>query len=194
MFSESIEQAGPLITVWLQVRVLPGPPVKTDTYKIADFSVHSFVHRLVCRLFAVCACSVHDITTPHSSEHHDNNALALRDCRAISDPLQHLSIVRSDGLKNVKVPIQLWASAQSGEDRTGGEGTPDYVSAIDRDLLIKPDYHLVQGAGHIPCALYAGFAEEAFQYMHRQTRVRPDRLSRGVQRRTDFLPKASGKN
>src|SRR6266704_2866491 len=26
MFSEIIEQAGPLITVWLQVRVLPGPP------------------------------------------------------------------------------------------------------------------------------------------------------------------------
>jgi hypothetical protein len=26
MFSESFEQAGPLITVWLQVRVLPGPP------------------------------------------------------------------------------------------------------------------------------------------------------------------------
>jgi hypothetical protein len=26
MFSEAVEQAGPLITVWLQVRVLPGPP------------------------------------------------------------------------------------------------------------------------------------------------------------------------
>jgi len=29
MFSESFEQAGPLITVWLQVRVLPGPPANS---------------------------------------------------------------------------------------------------------------------------------------------------------------------
>jgi hypothetical protein len=28
----------PLITVWLQVRVLPGPPEKSGTYKIADFA------------------------------------------------------------------------------------------------------------------------------------------------------------
>jgi len=54
----------------------------------------------------------------------------------------------------VKILIQLWASG--GEDRTGGEVTPDYVSAIDRDLPVKPDYHRVPGAGHFaflaPCA------------------------------------------
>ena len=53
-----------------------------------------------------------------------------------------------DGLKDVKVPIQLWASALSGEDKTGGEVTLDYVSMIMRDLPIKPDYHLVTNAGH----------------------------------------------
>ncbi|OAF10116.1 hypothetical protein AYJ54_12340 [Bradyrhizobium centrolobii] len=60
-----------------------------------------------------------------------------------------------DGLKNVKIPIQLWESELSGEDRTGGEVTPDYVSAIGRGLPVKPDYHLVPGAGHFaflaPC-------------------------------------------
>src|SRR5713226_448670 len=31
MFSDTFVQAGPLITVWLQVRVLPGPPTKSMT-------------------------------------------------------------------------------------------------------------------------------------------------------------------
>ena len=53
-----------------------------------------------------------------------------------------------DGLKDVKIPIQLWASALSGEDRTGGEVTLDYVSTIARDLAVKPDFHLVPNAGH----------------------------------------------
>jgi predicted dienelactone hydrolase len=61
-----------------------------------------------------------------------------------------------DGLKDVKIPIQLWASALSGEDRTGGEVTLDYVSTIARDLPIKPDFHLVPNAGHYaflpPCS------------------------------------------
>ena len=60
-----------------------------------------------------------------------------------------------DGLTDVKAPIQLWASALSGEDRTGGEVTLDYVTTIMRDLPAKPDYHLVQNAGHFvflpPC-------------------------------------------
>jgi predicted dienelactone hydrolase len=42
-----------------------------------------------------------------------------------------------------------------GDDKTGGEFTPDYVSAIDRDLPIEPDYRLVPSAGHFiffaPC-------------------------------------------
>ncbi|MCG2666555.1 alpha/beta hydrolase family protein [Bradyrhizobium sp. GCM10023182] len=60
-----------------------------------------------------------------------------------------------DGLKEVNIPVQLWASALSGEDRTGGEVTLDYVSTIMRDLPARPDYHLVQNAGHFvflpPC-------------------------------------------
>ncbi|WGD49317.1 dienelactone hydrolase family protein [Bradyrhizobium sp. CB1650] len=60
-----------------------------------------------------------------------------------------------DGLENVKIPIQLWASTLSGEGKTGGEVTLDYVSAIIRNLPIKPDYHLVPNAGHFvflaPC-------------------------------------------
>jgi len=59
------------------------------------------------------------------------------------------------GLKDVKIPIQLWQSERSGEDITGGEVTPDFVSTIDRDLPIKPDLHIVSGAGHFaflpPC-------------------------------------------
>ena len=61
-----------------------------------------------------------------------------------------------DDLKNVKIAFQLWESELSGEDQTGGEVTPDYVSTIVRDLPVKPDYHLVRGAGHYafltPCA------------------------------------------
>jgi predicted dienelactone hydrolase len=60
-----------------------------------------------------------------------------------------------DGLKDVKIPIQLWKSERSGEDITGGEVTPEFVSAIDRDLPVRPDLHLVSGAGHFaflpPC-------------------------------------------
>ncbi|MBB4370310.1 putative dienelactone hydrolase [Bradyrhizobium sp. cir1] len=53
-----------------------------------------------------------------------------------------------DGLREVKIPGQLWASALSGEDRTGGEVAANYVAAIARDLPVKPDYHLVPNAGH----------------------------------------------
>lgn len=61
-----------------------------------------------------------------------------------------------DGLKDVKIPIQLWASELSGEDRTGEEVKPDYVAAVNRDLPINPDYHMVRNAGHFaflsPCS------------------------------------------
>jgi predicted dienelactone hydrolase len=82
---------------------------------------------------------------------HDERVKAL----AIADPAFG-PLFDSSGLKNVKIPIQLWESELSGEDETGGEVTPDYVSAIDRNLPIKADYHLVPGAGHFaflaPCA------------------------------------------
>jgi predicted dienelactone hydrolase len=60
------------------------------------------------------------------------------------------------GLEGVRIPIQLWASELSGEDRTGDEVTFDFVSAIERDLPVKPDYHFVRDAGHFafltPCS------------------------------------------
>jgi hypothetical protein len=57
--------------------------------------------------------------------------------------------------RSSRFPIQLWQSERSGEDITGGEVTPEFVSAIDRDLPVKPDRHVVSGAGHFaflpPC-------------------------------------------
>lgn len=81
---------------------------------------------------------------------HDQRVKAL----VIADPAFGPLFDR-DALKNATIPIQLWASALSGEDKTGGEVTLDYVSAIARDLPVKPDYHLVPNAGHFaflpPC-------------------------------------------
>jgi predicted dienelactone hydrolase len=60
-----------------------------------------------------------------------------------------------DGLKDVKIPIELWASELSKDDNTGGEVTPDLVAAIDQNLPVKPDYRIVRDAGHFafipPC-------------------------------------------
>lgn len=87
---------------------------------------------------------------PTSAFAHDARVKAL----VVADPAFG-PLFDPDGLKDVKIPIQLWASALSGEDRTGGEVTLDYVSTILRDLPVKPDFHLVQNAGHFaflpPC-------------------------------------------
>jgi predicted dienelactone hydrolase len=81
---------------------------------------------------------------------HDPRVKAL----VIADPAFG-PLFGQDGLKDVKIPIQLWQSERSGEDITGGEVTPEFVSAIDRDLPVKPDRHLVSDAGHFaflpPC-------------------------------------------
>jgi predicted dienelactone hydrolase len=55
------------------------------------------------------------------------------------------------GLKDVKVPIQLWASAR------GGDGVlPEDGATIDRSLPAKPDYHVVPNSAHFafiaPCS------------------------------------------
>ncbi|MBR0857128.1 alpha/beta hydrolase family protein [Bradyrhizobium liaoningense] len=81
--------------------------------------------------------------TPAPTFAHDRRVKAL----IIADPAFG-PLFDPDGLKDVKIPIQLWASALSGEDRTGGEVTLDYVAAIARDLPVRPDYHLVPNAGH----------------------------------------------
>ena len=82
---------------------------------------------------------------------HDPRVKAL----VIADPAFG-PLFDTHGLKDVKIPIQLWESELSGEDKTGGEVMPDYVSAIDHDLPIKAHYHLVRDAGHFaflaPCS------------------------------------------
>ena len=62
------------------------------------------------------------------------------------------------GLKNVTIPIQLWASER------GGDGVSlDDASTVDRNLSVKPDYRIVPNSGHFaflaPCS--AEFAEAA---------------------------------
>ncbi|HEV2675448.1 MAG TPA: hypothetical protein VGV37_12970 [Aliidongia sp.] len=58
-----------------------------------------------------------------------------------------------ESLRDVSVPIQLWASQFSAEDRVGV--TTEYVVSVGRNLPVKPDYHLVVDAGHFafltPC-------------------------------------------
>jgi predicted dienelactone hydrolase len=75
-----------------------------------------------------------------------------------------------DGLKDVKIPIQLWASELSREGRLT-EVTPDYVSAIDRDLPVKPDYHVVSAAGHF--AFIPPWPPDAVKDFPRQCTDRP---------------------
>ena len=67
----------------------------------------------------------------------------------IADPLS--TVFDAEGLKNVTVPVQLWASAY------GGDGvTPDSVVAIRRHLPAAPDWRLADKAGHFgflaPCS------------------------------------------
>jgi predicted dienelactone hydrolase len=76
----------------------------------------------------------------------------------ISDPrikaaviVDPLSVFTVAGLKNVAIPIQLWASA------LGGDGvTPESVDAVRRGLPSPPQYHVAENAGHFaylaPCS------------------------------------------
>jgi len=76
----------------------------------------------------------------------------VRDSRikaaVVVDPL---SVFDAQGLKNVDVPIQLWASAY------GGDGvTPASVAALRGQLPVAPDWHVVANAAHFaflaPCS------------------------------------------
>ncbi|QEI06912.1 dienelactone hydrolase [Pigmentiphaga aceris] len=73
----------------------------------------------------------------------------------IVDPLP---VFNRDGLSQLHVPIQLWASAQ------GGDGvTLERVTALRDALPVAPDWHVATGAGHFaflaPCS--AAMAEMA---------------------------------
>lgn len=55
------------------------------------------------------------------------------------------------GLKDVRIPIQLWASAR------GGDGVlPEDGTAIDKNLPARPEYHVVADSAHFafitPCS------------------------------------------
>lgn len=67
----------------------------------------------------------------------------------IADPLGMLFDAR--GLKNVKIPIELWASAY------GGDGvTPESVAAVRGNLPVAPEWHVADKAEHFgflaPCS------------------------------------------
>jgi len=60
-----------------------------------------------------------------------------------------------DSLKDVTIPLQLWASEFSSAATTGGEVTPGFVAAVAADLPVQPDVHIVANATHfafsLPC-------------------------------------------
>jgi predicted dienelactone hydrolase len=67
----------------------------------------------------------------------------------IADPLS--MVFDADSLKNVTIPIQLWASEY------GGDGvTPENVAAVRRNLPAPPEWHVATGAAHFaflaPCS------------------------------------------
>lgn len=66
----------------------------------------------------------------------------------VVDPL---NLFDAAGLRNVRVPVQLWAS------ELGGDGVAlAHVEAVRADLPMAPEYHVARGAGHFaylaPCA------------------------------------------
>ena len=69
----------------------------------------------------------------------------------IADPLLG-RFVTTEGLRDVHLPVQLWASA------FGGDGvTPDDAATVNRNLTAKPELRTVANAGHFaflpPCSL-----------------------------------------
>ncbi|RSZ37068.1 MULTISPECIES: dienelactone hydrolase [unclassified Variovorax] len=67
----------------------------------------------------------------------------------IADPLSML--FDAQGLKNVTIPIELWASAY------GGDGvTPENVAAVRRNLPVAPEWHVAEKSEHFgflaPCS------------------------------------------
>lgn len=82
----------------------------------------------------------------------------------IVDPLTAFD---TSGLKNVTLPMQLWASA------FGGDGVaPRYVEALRRDLPVRPEWHMVQGATHF--AFVAPCSPAMAQAMQQICRDRPE--------------------
>jgi len=72
----------------------------------------------------------------------------------IADPAFGPMFTRTS-LRGVTVPVQLWASQRSEEDKGIGV-TAEYVEAVRDNLPNKPEFHLVENAGHYafltPCS------------------------------------------
>ncbi len=127
---------------------------------------------------------------PTQAPVHDPRVKAL----VIADPGSGPLFDR-DGLKDVRIPVQLWASELSGEDGTGGEVTPDYVAAIDRNLPVTPDYRIVRNAGHF--AFLPPCSPELARDVPRIRTDRPNFDRAAFHKdfnadRTGFFPQASG--
>ena len=87
---------------------------------------------------------------PKAAAPHDPRVKAA----VIADP-GSAPLFDREALKDVRIPIALWASAHSGEDMTGGEVRFEWVAAIADELPVRPDFHVVADAGHFaflpPC-------------------------------------------
>lgn len=99
---------------------------------------------------AAPACQqIHANTDLPTSFTHDPRIKAA----VIADPGFGPMFTRAS-LRDVSVPIQLWASRWSGEDPSIGV-RPEYIEAIRDNLPGKPDFHFVENAGHyaflVPC-------------------------------------------
>lgn len=67
----------------------------------------------------------------------------------IADPAGG-SLFTRDGLKNVTVPLQLWASERGGDGLSARDG-----ATVAQNLPTKPDYRVVANSGHfsfLPCS------------------------------------------
>lgn len=108
--------------------------------------------------FAICRSGERPGDIPSGAFVHDPRVRAA----VIADPGYSPMFTR-DSLRNVTVPIQLWASQFSEDDGVGV--TADYVMTVGRNLPSKPDYHSVAGAGHFaflapcPTALATNFPQ-----------------------------------
>ena len=124
---------------------------------------------------------------------HDPRVKAL----VIADSRPWPIVRHRDGLKDVRIPVQLWASELSGDGRNqAARSTPDYVAAIDRDLAGQAGLSYCRGMpGILPSwrpALRSSQGTPAAENLHGPAEPRPcvafhKELQR---RRAGFLPQS----
>jgi len=114
---------------------------RLDISRIVPFCPEGFINGMCAQI------EKGEIPIQHAAEDSRIKAVVLAD-------LEFGRAFPSQGLENVKVPIQLWASAR------GGDGVlPEDGATIDRSLPAKPDYHVVPDSAHFafmaPCSAEA---------------------------------------